>query len=386
MKTKQLLWEAAHGWKVYGDDRSLQPQLVLFFGAPDALRSGTGIAALRSMYPEAKLLGCSTAGEIIGDEVLDGSIVATAVEFERTTIRLASLQIRDTSESFDAGTILGDELNRQGLKGVFVLSDGHTVNGSELVKGLSRALGKEVVITGGLAGDGTHFQQTLVACNDEAREGLVVALGLYGEHIRIGHGSVGGWDSFGPERNITKASSNELFELDGQPALELYKKYLGEEAANLPGSALLFPLMIRPTGQAARGTVRTILSIDEQKQSMIFAGDIPEGYVAQLMMANFDRLVDGAAEAAQYARLSDNEFEGDRLAILVSCVGRKMVLGQRVADETEAVQDILGESTSQIGFYSYGEISPHVEIGNCELHNQTMTITFFSEESCTSSS
>ena len=73
----------------------------------------------------------------------------------------------------------------------------------------------------------------------------MVAVGLYGEHVKLGHGSKGGWDTFGPERIVTKSDGNVLYELDDKPALALYKEYLGDRAAGLPGSALLFPLALR---------------------------------------------------------------------------------------------------------------------------------------------
>ncbi len=379
MKTKQLIWEGPSGWTPYQDDTPIEPQLVLFFGSSEALAAHQHISSLSELFPSATLVGCTTAGEIIGDEVIEDSIVATAIEFSNTHIEVSTLLIGDAQNSYAAGLKLAQDLPSNALKGVLVISDGQLVNGSELVEGLAEVLGPDIIITGGLAGDGSRFEQTLVGCNGEPESGRIAVIGLYGEAIRIGHGSVGGWDTFGPERKVTRSEANVLFELDGRPALELYKEYLGEQADELPGSALLFPLMIRPANQQETGTVRTILSIDEADNSMTFAGNIPEGYTAQLMMANFDQLVDGAASAAEYALLENISEDQETLAILISCVGRKMVLGQRIGDEVESVQDIMGSKTKQIGFYSYGEISPHVEVGNCQLHNQTMTITAISE-------
>lgn len=380
MKTNQLIWEDGDSWEAYEDSIEINPQLVLFFGSTSLLEGSDYFQQLRDKYPDAQLIGCTTAGEIIGDEVLDDSIVATAIELEKTNISTASLLISDVSGSKEAGTKLAKEISSDTLKSVLVISDGGSVNGSELVEGLTEVLGKEVIVTGGLAGDGGRFEKTLVAYNEVPQQGRIVVIGFEGEAIQVGHGSVGGWDAFGPERKITKSTANVLFELDGKPALELYKGYLGDKASELPGSALLFPLMIRPDGQEETGTVRTILSVNEEDQSMTFAGDVPEGYSAQLMMANFDRLVEGASEAAKYAfNREEQEMESDTLAILISCVGRKMVLGQRIGDEVESVMDIMG-GAKQIGFYSYGEISPHVEVGNCQLHNQTMTITSITEK------
>ena len=124
--------------------------------------------------------------------------------------------------------------------------------------------------------------------------------------------------------------------------------------------------------------VRTILSVNEADHSMTFAGNMPEGAYARLMKANFDRLVDAASDAATSSFTPFNSHKPE-LAILISCVGRKLVLNQRVDEEVESVRSVLGPNTKITGFYSYGEISPLTNSVNCELHNQTMTITALSE-------
>jgi len=209
------------------------------------------------------------------------------------------------------------------------------------------------------------------------KKNTIVAIGFYGDSLQVGYGSRGGWDSFGPDRLVTRSKANILYELDGQSALELYKKYLGEQAKGLPATGLLFPLSISLNGGGKR-LVRTILSVSENDGSMTFAGDVPEGNYARLMKANFERLVDGAAESARQAQALGSPDPD--LAILVSCVGRKLVLKQRIDEEIESVQDALGPGAALTGFYSYGEICPvGPDEKQPELHNQTMTVTTFSE-------
>jgi len=251
------------------------------------------------------------------------------------------------------------------------------VNGSELVRGLTEHLPPHVAVTGGLAGDGDRFQETLVLWNDAPRADSVAAVGLYGPRLQVGYGSLGGWDAFGPDRLITRSNGNILYELDGQSALALYKRYLGEHAAGLPATGLLFPVSLRTRG-GGDAIVRTILSVDEEEQSLTFAGDMPIGAYARLMKANFDRLIDGAIGAARASYEAVDATAPD-LALLISCVGRRLILKQRTEEEVEGVREILGESTVLTGFYSYGEISPLSPSARCELHNQTMTITTFSE-------
>lgn len=346
-----------------------------------ALASGARYDELRAMFPKAHVVGCSTGGQIRNDDVSDDEIAAVALRFDATKLRLACEPSPNPEHSRSCGEAIGRALKAADLAGIFVLSDGLKVNGSELVAGITAAVGSHVPLTGGLAGDGAKFEETLVGADCPPQGGTVAAVGFYGSAVRIGHGSAGGWDEFGPRRRITQSKGNVLFELDGQPALDLYERYLGEdEAKGLPGTGLLFPLLIRHPDQPGHDVVRTILAVDRDARSMTFAGDVPEGWVAQLMRGNFDRLAAGAADAARQARTGLGETANqDGLAVLVSCIGRRLLMGQRTMDEVEAAGLELGSRIPRIGFYSYGEISPHGASGLCQLHNQTMTVTAITE-------
>lgn len=378
MKTDQLHWSEESGW-----DRSPDPgvavgaQVVLVFGGSGVLRNRDHLVEIAEFYPHAELVGCSTSGEICGTRVSDESIVVTAIEFDYTSIRTAEMGLSESTDSRVAGRELAAKLVDQSLVHVLVFSDGLVVNGSELTRGFVDALPPGIQVTGGLAGDGADFRETLIVSGTQAQTRRVIAVGLYGKRLRVGCGSMGGWDPFGPERLITRSRGNRLYELDGRSALGLYRKFLGEYAEDLPASALLFPLSIRTTVDEP-SVVRTVLSIDDDEGSMTFAGDLPEGSYARLMKANFERLIDGANDAAFAAFESTGSTSPD-LALLISCVGRKMVLRQRVEEEVECVQVVLGEGVTLSGFYSYGEIAPSAPGASCELHNQTMTITTLSE-------
>lgn len=379
MKIQQSCWTSENGW-ITGPPRDMgvSPQLVFVFGATRLLQEQKHFATLKHAYPQAHILGCSTAGEIYDTQVFDDSLSITAVHFEHTTTNGVEIKLTaGGKDSYQVGAQLAKRLHKDDLVHVFLLSEGIHVNGTQLVKGLTEQLPASVAVTGGLAGDSDRFDQTLVFYDSVPSQDKVVALGLYGDRLKIGFGSMGGWDAFGPNRLITRSQENVLYELDGQSALALYKNYLGEFADDLPASALLFPLSLH-TGDDQRSLVRTILGINEEDQSMIFAGDMPEGSFSRLMKANFERLVDGAygAASASFETLGSSPAD---LAILISCVGRKMVLKQRVEDEIECVREVLGADTPLTGFYSYGEICPAAPQASCELHNQTMTITTFAE-------
>src|SRR5260221_8114804 len=355
---------------------ALSCSLVIAFGSTEIINDPGLYKNIQSNYPNADILMNSTAGEIYDTQVSDNTISLTAIQFDKTKIKTAVAQIGNLKNSFDAGRCLAAGLDPAGLKNVFVISDGLKVNGSELVLGLQKFLPKGVIITGGLAGDGAKFKTTLVGLNESPIEGRIVAVGFYGNNLSVTYGSVGGWDSFGPERLITKSRENVLYELDYQPALDIYKKYLGEYANELPSSGLLFPLSIRKQ-DADDAIVRTILAVNEEEKSLTFAGNMPQENYARLMKANFDRLIEGACNAAQNS--IDTILKKPDLAILISCVGRKLLLNQRIEEEVEEIREVYGDSTALTGFYSYGEISPS-NLMKCELHNQTMTITTFTEE------
>ena len=369
MKTYTLSYSPEQGFSLpLPDLADTQQILVLIFGHSDFLTDSRPFTALNAKYPHAAFMGCSSAGEILGTRIHDNTLSIALVAFEASQLRIAYADISDPVESRSVARLLADQLCGDGLKGVFVLSEGLHVNGSELAQGFNDVLAG-ITVTGGLAGDGDRFSKTWVLKNGQPCSHCVAVLGLYGK-VNIGHGSKGGWKSFGPAREVTRAEHNVLYELAGKPALALYKTYLGEMATGLPATGLRFPLALSMPGEE-KELVRTILSIDETTQSLTFAGDIPVGSYAQLMRANLEQLVDGAEDAAL---MSATQTDQPVLSIAISCVGRRMVMGTDAEEEVEAVLSILPEQTQQVGFYSYGEISPYAK-GTCDLHNQTMTLT-----------
>lgn len=358
---------------------AIGPGLLLVFGAPAFFAErGFGAAIVRA-FPGAAVIGCSTAGEISADGVHAASCVLTAVRFERTTLRPATTDLSDMRDSLAAGRRLGRQLAGDGLRAVMVFGQGVDINGSALVAGMTEALGDAIPITGGLAGDGDAFRRTWTMGAQGASDRAVVAVGFCGSGLNFGHGSFGGWQTFGPARKATRCEGNVLFELDGEPALDVYKRYLGDYARDLPASGLLFPFSLLGEDRGGAGLIRTILGIDARAGSLILAGDIPADGYLKLMHASTDSLVDGA-EAAARAVAAMRAGAAPGLGILVSCVGRRLVMGDRVDEEVEAVAAVLGGGTPLAGFYSYGEISPFAPGVACKLHNQTMTVTTLTED------
>ena len=374
MHVETICWRES-GWE-YGQSAP-QPDLVLYFGSTLQIEAASAPLALSHRFPGALLLGCSTSGGISGDAIDDRGIVGVTCSFRNTALRLVEADVTEPAQSESGGRALGDALRGENLAGVVVLSDGVQVDGTRLAAGIQREVGA-VPISGGLAGDGARYDRTLVGCGATARTGRVAAVGFYGNAVRLAHTSGGGWLPFGPKRRITRSHGYTIAELDGRSALELYERYLGEDAADLPGSGLMFPLVIWDPTVPRRTYVRTVLGIDRAAGTISFGGDMPEGWGAQLMRGNIDGLIDGSADAVdRLLEISESRPKSETLAMMVSCVGRNFVLGQRTEEEVRAVGEAFGPGVT--GFYAHGVIVPDAETQMATLQNQTMSLTVVHE-------
>lgn len=351
---------------------SLNANLVIAFGERLFLEKTVPYQKLKGLYPNANIVICSTSGQISNNNLVQNNLVATAIAFEKTKIRTTEIDILLNPDIKLLGKKIKEDLLSDDLKSILVFSEGSFINGTELINELILQTRETVPIFGGLAGDEYNFEKTIVGLNSDASPGKIVAIGFYGDNIHFGFASEGGWSDFGPEREVTHSEKNVLYKIGDRFALDLYKEYLGKYADELPGSSLYFPLSMKENA-TSEPVVRTILSIDEEKKSMTFAGDIPIGSKVRLMKGNFDKLIDASYNAASL--IHNNQSNKPELALLVSCVGRKIVLGDRIEEEIEVVREVFGDNMLICGFYSYGEISPTLNKVACELHNQTMTIT-----------
>lgn len=362
---------------VLNSAEKLSEPLVMVFGNRFMLEDSSLYDEVKNLFPNGHIVFGSTSGEIINEAVEEKSIVLTAIAFEKSSFIVHTKNVKEfDNNDFNLGQALMKEFPTDKLKYFFLVSEGSTVNGSALINGFETGKAKNIGLSGGLCGDDDRFEKTLASYNENPKEGEVVAVAFYGDTLEISSANFGGWTSFGPERIITKSNNNVLYELDGKPALDLYKRYLGDKAKELPKSALLYPLSVITTENEA-AIVRTILNIDENNNTMILAGDVPEGSRVQLMMSTVDDIANGARTAAELAM--KNRKNKPELAILVSCVGRKLVMDQRTEEEVEEVISVIGDNAVVSGFYSYGEMAPFEGQDSCKLHNQTMTLTLFSE-------
>jgi len=377
MKIIQSYKLEGKSWKYFQAKKELKNPLVLVFANRMILEKNEIIEEIRSEFPYEHIVFGSTSGEILDNNVFDDSIVVTIIEFEKSSFEIRTENILNYNKDAKIlGKALYNSMPKENLKHLFVLSEGSFVNGSSLIEGLEQNIDSAIHISGGMCGDDAKFEKTLVSYKENPKEGEVVLIGFYGDTLEITFSSFSGWSTFGPERVITKSEANILYEIDDQPALDLYKKYLGDKANQLPQASLLYPLNVTPQGKT-EPVVRTILGIDNDNHSMILAGDVPVNSKVQLMMASVDSIAEGAGEAAKLAM--NNRKNQPQLALLISCVGRKLVMNQRVEEEIERVQEVVGDQTAITGFYSYGEMAPFSGNTFCDLHNQTMTLTLISE-------
>jgi hypothetical protein len=377
MKLEQEHISANQGFnKLPGQPALPDANWVLVFGSVARFSDKKLSQQLQERYPKAQIIGCTTSGEITDSGVYDDSISITAMQWERSMLRFITKPVINMAQSFAIGSEIAAELKMDDLKGIFVLSDGLNVNGSELVEGLQKAL-PDTPIIGGLASDQAEFKKTLILNNDKIEDQVVVAVGIYGDDAVVTSGALGGWKPYGPPRKITRSSKNIVYELDNKPALQLYKMYIGYYADKLPASGLNFPFAIMDNKDVK--VIRTLLAVNDKDNSLTFAGNIAEGSTVRFLKSDHDQLVLGASEAAKQIVDKKVNLNQSGLAVCVSCVGRKLVMESQIADEVFAVQRVLGTQTKITGFYSNGEICSGENDHNSQLHNQTMTIAYLSE-------
>lgn len=363
------------GWTLLGGVEPPHPDLVVVFGSAEPAVLRGAAAALRGGFPEAQIVGCTTSGELLGGRILDGSIVAAAIQLSTAHVHAHSAKIGSRRDSYAAGRRLGEAIVAPALKGVLVLAEGIDCDGSQLLAGLCDAVGDQVPVFGGLAGDGIDFVVTRVAANGPFESGQAVAVGFYGKGFRIAQGLGVGWQ---PEQTIgpiTNSAGSILYEIDQRPALDVLRRAAGLGRKITHADLLAAPLWIADPAWEASGIIRTIVGIDEDRGSLIMAGDLPRNGACSLMRTSVEALASSAAEAAGKAFEQVPSSSG--LAFLVSCVGRRQVLGPAASAEAQAVSQVLRDML-QVGFYSYGEIGPAG--ASPRMHNQTICVTILSEE------
>lgn len=357
---------------------SLRPQLVLCFSPSERYSTLNLKSDLEPHFPEADIVGCSAIGTICGTQVDDDRASLTLMHFEETEVNVVSGQFTPDLNYHEQGEQLAQQLRGLGLKHVLLFASGLHANVSAFLDGLSNSLPRQATISGGIASD-TDYSKPLCWHNETTYEQGFVAIGLYSECLQIGYGSFSGYDRFGSLRTITRAQDNCVYEIDGQPALQLYQRYLGDYAAELPNSAQLLPLYLRHPNDNEKSIVRSISGFDEDSGCLFFNGDMPEGNQVYLMKGNADGLIEGALIAALLAKESFRDLWEPEVTLCIAGSGRPMILGPREEDELEKITDNIGDHGYVVGFYGFGEIAPNRHDPGHSLNNQSISITTMTE-------
>lgn len=359
------------------------PDIIWAFGAikfdQEQLLAGIG-----SVAPGVTVIGCSTDGEIATTGLGLDSLVTLAVASD--TIRFHTAQVEQVSaDSYAAGAALGEKFKNLDCSYIQIFTEGIKANADEILLGMKASLGNDISVAGGASGDGGVFKQTFQYHNESVLTDSIVAVAFEGD-FEFSTGVGCGWFPVGIAKKVTKATGNVVYELDGQPALQVYEKYLGRHASKLPAVGVEYPLgLLAPTSEPDDSDTfvcRATMGVDHQAGSITFAGDIPEGVWVKMTMGYESDIIQAATEAARTAMdklLGRNPEIKPKIVFIYSCMARKIVLGSKTQNEIAAVQNIVGDTIPIIGFYTYGEFAPAGESNASYFHNETVTLSIIGE-------
>jgi hypothetical protein len=322
-----------------------------------------------------QIIGCTTSGEIsdnglsINSAVL-GGIVTDCIEFEIVAVQGLG------KDSAAAGRRLAASFSST-PRLLHIFSDGLTGNGCAILKGIADVLGGGVPVNGGAAGDNGDFIKTLQFSRNVIHSDAVCGVAFYGD-FRLGTGVQSGWAPIGLAKKVTRAKGKTVYELNGEPALNVFERFLGQHADKLPAIGVEYPLgFIRPIQGGEQGghyILRATMSVNRKDRSITFAGEIPEGAMVNMTCGDKSSILKAAETAAKEARAAMTGTAPE-IIFCYSCMARKIVLGGRTEEEIEQIQAEFGPQIPIIGFYSYGEFCPVGSAVQNYLHNETITLS-----------
>ncbi len=321
-----------------------------------------------------KLAGCTTDGEISTGGFSTGSVVLGGVVSDTITFEVASTSSIGAG-SENAGRRLAQQLPRAAAH-VQIFSDGLTGNGCAILRGMESVFGPQVPISGGAAGDARAMKQTWQFIGSRVLTDSVTAIAFSG-NVQVGTGVRSGWFPAGVPKTVTRAAGNVVYEMEGEPALAVYRRYLGPLADKLPAVGIQFPFgIVDEVGSLGESPIlRAPMAINETDGSVTFAGEIPQGSTIGLTTGgSATSLLDASADAARRA-MDALGGVSPSMIFFYSCMARKILLGTRTGEETERISNVVGRHVPIIGFYTYGEYCPNVSGNECKLHNETATVT-----------
>ena len=365
-----------------------QKAMAKLSGKPDMLWAFAAVSynqqrvldGIASVAPGTQIIGCTTDGEISTAGLSVNSVVMMAMVSDRIRFHTSFVE-QLSKDSYEAGVELGESFQGLNCRYIQIFSDGLCGNADKIIQGIKASLGDDIKIAGGTAGDSGDFNRTYQYFGDRVLTDSIVGVAFEGD-FALGTGTACGWFPVGIAKKVTRSVENVVYELDGQPALQAYEKYLGKHADLLPAVGVEYPLgLLGRDGDEMDDSYflcRATMGVDRQSGAIVFAGNVPEGTSVKMTIGNEADIIQAAGQAAQAAL---TKLQGGNAALkpkaifLYSCMARKIVLGSRTNEEILAIQDVIGRDVPVIGFYTYGEFAP---IGNSDhsyFHNETATMT-----------
>lgn len=318
---------------------------------------------------DIEIFGASSSGEITNDEIHEESIVVMLLDISRDAFRLnifdgegkTSYQVGQSTAEW-AKTVYDNPA-------LMVMTAGLFTDGDQIVNGIIDTMDRQVPLFGGRSGDDLRLQETFVFSASQAISNGVVALIFERSTIDLKGVAISGWKGIGTPKTITKAEGNIVYEINNEPILEVYNKYLniGDDIQ----LALEYPLLlIRDDGTFV---TRVVANLNEDK-SMFYGGTMPEGSKVRFSIPPGFEIIDYAIE-----QISDfhQQIPKSDAIVLFSCKARHMALGPMVEDEISAVHKLW--EVPMVGFFTYGEIGP-VPQGRCDFHNNTIVPVLINEK------
>ncbi len=377
MRSKTLRWpgEPGHDPADLAREFGRDPDLVLAFLAPtDAQERLREIAAL---WPSSPLAGVEAVSQFDGgDWVMGGSLLAFWFEQPRSAqhgVELIEVSGR-RGEPFAEAEISALTSRLDDADGALLLVDGLRFPAERFLSELRRRVASpRVAIAGGLASQAEPIGTAVgsrVFLGSELLPAAAIAVVFRGFSMRVE--VVRGWDPASPIYTVTRAEGTILHEIDGEPATDWYRRFftIEGELAPLPEASYGYPLILVGPGTERQGLYRAMRAFDEPPGAVTLWGTIEMGDQVRLGMGNDDSLL-------RTVRRLDHLAAPPQAAVLVSCVGRQAVLGERAGEEVAAIHGALAGAALS-GFFTFGEIGPSAG-GDLAYYNQTAVLVLLTE-------
>ena len=350
------------------------PQAAWLFCAPEkGLKDLLG--GINDALGIRNIIGCTTDGEISSDGFRTDSAVLGGIVSDQIDFHLAS--VKDLGQDCErAGITLAAKLP-ENVNYIQLFSDGLTGNGCAILRGLESVLDKTIPVCGGTAGDAGRFRRTWQFAGNRVFSNGAVAIGFSG-NFQVGTGASSGWSPIGLAKKVTRSVDNILYELNGEPALNVYERALGKHASKLPAVGVEYPLGL-VTERGAEGEkdyllLRATMSVNRKEGAISLAGEIPEGSTVHICCGDSASLLEAAKKAGRLA-LADLEGRRPVMIFIYSCMARRLILGRQVEEEINCIREAVGPDLPVLGFYTYGEYGRIKKGGPNRLQNETVTVS-----------